>query len=329
MGIVTNGLVGYWHYQQGINGSTWDNISPNTEGNYNGQIAGAVLNSNGLYFDGIDDYVQVPKINKTDLGNIVEMEMIVNLPLNAPTDVSKTLFGTVDIDMQTFSQKAFFGAIGGQGTSVALIDQQFTVPAFPKNTTMQLNINLNKNTGESSFYLNGNLLKTHINKNARLILLTPSDTIIRFFQYYSTMVTPNADSLLKGTLISAKMYNKVLTSSERTQNINNGVEIGLGSTPVSPPKVTITNQNKYVISQKDGFSFSTVTFKFDKDITEWKIKLLGTSHDTGTLINFGSATLDNSEIEAIIDYNDLLQEGQYRFNIYGKDSDGNWTPYES
>ena len=55
--IVTNGLVGYWHYKDGVSGTVWNNIAPDTVGQYNGTINGAVLDAYGVYFDGVDDKV--------------------------------------------------------------------------------------------------------------------------------------------------------------------------------------------------------------------------------------------------------------------------------
>lgn len=55
--IVTNGLVGYWHYKDGVSGTVWNNIAPDTVGQYNGTINGAVLDAYGVYFDGTNDSV--------------------------------------------------------------------------------------------------------------------------------------------------------------------------------------------------------------------------------------------------------------------------------
>lgn len=110
-------------------------------------------------------------------------------------------------------------------------------------------------------------------------------------------------------------------------NITVDGTVHLEEPPISnPPTVTIVSQSQQKVSDENGVDRATVTFTFDQDVTEWKVNVLGSSHDTGTLADSGGAVTQGTEITAEIDYTELYQEGQNRINIYGKN--GEWTPYE-
>jgi hypothetical protein len=54
--IVTNGLKVYYNSKEGVDGNTWQNIAPDTEGDYDLTINGATHSQDGFIFDGIDDF---------------------------------------------------------------------------------------------------------------------------------------------------------------------------------------------------------------------------------------------------------------------------------
>src|SRR5690606_13742516 len=62
LGVVSDGLEGYWHYKNGIKGDEWKNLSPTTTGKSKGIIYGATLHEDGLYFNGADDSFEVQSV---------------------------------------------------------------------------------------------------------------------------------------------------------------------------------------------------------------------------------------------------------------------------
>ncbi len=113
--------------------------------------------------------------------------------------------------------------------------------------------------------------------------------------------------------------------------------------------ISIISLSKEVISQIEGMDSSIVTFESDEDIVAWKIKLGGTSHDSGVLIDelrldfayydsesvgdWDSKTVgEMSKIDSGVDisceiFATDLNEGNNRLNVYGLDLADNWDLY--
>lgn len=117
------------------------------------------------------------------------------------------------------------------------------------------------------------------------------------------------------------------------------------------PIVNLKNVSAYKISGKDGINKSLATFSFDVPVVEFKVNVLGISHSTGKVAEYGSRTVDEmknytvdqmlnftvddaraisntTDIIAEIDWTELYQEGENRVNIYGRSLNNEWTPYE-
>jgi hypothetical protein len=118
-----------------------------------------------------------------------------------------------------------------------------------------------------------------------------------------------------------------------------------------PPTVTILGISLPTISDEIGMNKTEITFKFDIDVTEYTVNVIGTSHLTGRIAHTGSAfnviemanmtvlelsqqtvkqvgaIVGGTEIVAEVDYTELYQEGMNRVNIYGKNTEGVWTTY--
>jgi hypothetical protein len=105
--------------------------------------------------------------------------------------------------------------------------------------------------------------------------------------------------------------------------------LGTTDPPSSPPIATIVSISKNEISDEPEMDRSTVTFTFDQDVIQWTVNVLGTSHDTGTVADYGTSAPSGTEITAEIDYMELAQEGDNRVNIYGQNSAEMWTEYIS
>jgi hypothetical protein len=320
MSIVTDGLVGYWHYQQGVSGSTWENIAPATKGQHNGQIDGAVLQSDGMYFDGVDDGIHIPNVPQVEsytLDMIFKRDKDVLGAIGEGYSLSENIHVLLRLNRE--STKALIYSLGSPniaGTSL------YTVNNFQANLNelVYLNVTFERNN-------DGYIVKTYRN-GSFLTEFTASkrDEGLGTDFYFGKVDSGNVP--FGGYFKSYRIYNKVLTDAEVQQNYQNGVVVGLDEEPPpqEAPKPTVLNISRNTISDEPNMDRATVTFTFDQDVTEWKVNVLGSSHDTGTIADSGGAVTQGTEITAEIDYTELYQEGQNRINIYGKN--GEWTPYE-
>lgn len=98
-------------------------------------------------------------------------------------------------------------------------------------------------------------------------------------------------------------------------------------TPTAPPLPTVISVSRGKISDETGVNSAVIRFKFDTDVTQWSVNVMGVSSDTGTIADSGGNVTAGTEITASIEWNELYQEGQNKVNIYGLNSFG-WTPYE-
>jgi hypothetical protein len=136
--------------------------------------------------------------------------------------------------------------------------------------------------------------------------------------YTDTGLTPNTQYTYKLIAVDGS-GNK---SAQNTYTVTTQVD----SIPVPTPTIVSISQN--VISDEVGKDICTVTFTFDTDVVAWEVRVLGTGHGTGTLADSGGAVASGTQIQAVIDWTELYQEGVNRVNIYGQSSTG-WTAYES
>lgn len=75
--IITDGLIGYWHYKRGIRGNTWYNIAPNTKGQYNATIHGnPIFTDKGLYLNGESDFIEVSGLQNASNYPTIEIGFI-------------------------------------------------------------------------------------------------------------------------------------------------------------------------------------------------------------------------------------------------------------
>lgn len=328
MGIITDGLIGYWHYQQGISGSTWGNIAPDNKGQYNGKINGATLKSDGMYFDGIDDFVEMPSL-PTD--GIFEVEMIVKIEETLTNGLIYGYMSTQPI------QVLLFGVNNNNFTS----SKNSSYGVAVKGSTISVNHQVD---GQNEKVFIDSKLKSPIGN----ISLLPTGSLNQ-----SWTIGRVTNQHYKGLIISLKVYNRKLTDTERLQNFKVGTQIGLDNRPPqeTSPNPTIINISKNTISDELNMNRAYATFSFDVPVVEFKVNVLGVSHSTGRVAEYGSRTVDEmknytvdqllsftiddarsissgTEIIAEIDWTELYQEGENRVNIYGRSLNNEWTPYE-
>lgn len=321
MGIVTDGLIGYWHYQQGVSGSAWNNIAPATSGIYDGQIFGAILQSDGMYFDGVDDY-----INFNSFAPLVGLsEFTIDIVATNPYDLNvRVLFGmyvnsSTRLSLGYYEEKTYISMYRSG------LSEIFGVKAIPYGNRSFV---LTMGAEGRKTYIDG-VFDVGDNYTFAFPLTIPSKVVVG-----AATASLSRNNFFKGKIIAIRIYNKSLTQTEITQNYSVGVNVGLVDEPTqSPPSVTIVNidaptpNNK--MSDEPNMDRATITFKFDKDVTEWRVRTVGSDHETGTLADSGGAVAANTNIIAEVDWTELYQEGQNRINIYGKGIDGQWTAYNS
>jgi hypothetical protein len=307
--VVTDGLVGYWHYQQGVSGSTWENIAPDTKGQYDGQINGAVLQSDGIYFDGVDDYVE---LNTFATSSVYEFEFYLSYISDNLHPILVSDLSQIGLILDSIGD--FFGTPSFVGSNL-----MFSPLALSKDVPYKINFIINLNYQTETLFVNNLEILGQVYNDPIILKNLSNGFNIAYFE----------GLFLHGKITSIKVYNKQLTTQERQQNSQVGTSIGLEDEPpiAEPPTPTIININKNTISDEPNMDRATVTFTFDQDVTEWRVRTIGTDHDTGILADSGGAVSAGTEITAEVDYTELYGEGQNRVNIYGKNADGQWTPY--
>jgi hypothetical protein len=119
------------------------------------------------------------------------------------------------------------------------------------------------------------------------------------------------------------------------------------------PKVAITGISFPKVSHEEGFESTNLTFKFSIDTDSYTVRCGGNSPTTGIDCQTGSRDVKtqalnytvlssstvkvsefrsikaNTEITANIHYSELLSEGDNKINIYGRNFDGIWTPFQT
>lgn len=333
MPIVTDALVGYWNSKQGVTSSVWENIAPSTKGKYNGIISGALSQNEGLSFDGIDDSVKVLALQESDNSNRYEFEIYINVhSLLADNDYMLGLIGMLRMDMMSSITEGFILAYD-QVESVLIVSNTLIPYTIPLNSLLKINLNWDISTQLFSLFINDISIVQNIN-DPRVTLLSPTrgsfgigSTDIKttmMGQIYSEGMTNS----FYGHIKSVKLYKRHLTSQERAQNTIVGDTIGLDESSVpSTPSVILISANKMELGKHEETNQSIITIRFDKNVIEYVARLNGTSYDTGTLVHQGGSVSANTNAQVIVDWNELTTEGQNRINIYGKGTDGSWTPY--
>lgn len=231
MPIITNGLIGYWNVKQGVNGSGWTNIAPATMGKYDGVIFGAVNQSEGMYFDGVDDCVGFQALQSVDNPKRYEFEIYLKAPFNGD-DAQQVILGRYDMTF-TPSAKIKTLQLGTRknGTSVINVGGTKT-QSLPKDTVFKLNYVVDlTGAGLEIVYLNDTQIASYTPPVGNMADLSADWALGARADV--TMGSPTVTNFFKGHVQSLKLYNRQLTPTERAQNSSIGSEVGLIESP--PP----------------------------------------------------------------------------------------------
>ena len=322
MAIVTDKLIGYWHYKNGITSGYTNNLSPTNKGLYNLQVFGGItLNSEGFVMDGNDDYFYCQRIPSSS--SAYELEFVVKTPsAKGSADDMFMYFSSLDVE-----QNIGMSIAQTQSLSAFNIVEGFVNHSVNTSSILKLNVSFNTSTKMIGVFVNGTQILNY-NASGSSTNIGLSNSL--YFGVYAIPMFGFLDYFFKGIIKSIKLYDKVLSASERNQNLATDMDtIGIETGNPTPPQPTIVSNSKTTLSRNADFRQSNLVFKFDKKVTQWTVNVGGTSPTTGYVADSGGVVNANTNITAIVDDMELQSEGQNKVNIYGKGEDGLWTAYES
>ena len=209
---VKSGLIlhldGLDNTKNGHNNSTtvWEDLSGN---NNNGTIKGASWLNDGLYFDGVDDYVPIAELNYPEF--TVEATFKVS-KLVGNSDEPKVICnhntGGFDIDINNDCINSF-PYINGEYRNMKY-DRKITV-------NKKYNVTMTTNGSESKLYVNGVLVSNISVENGSIGYPSNNSLVMLGANPNGSSLDP-APSFFNGAIYSVRMYNRVLTEQEVKNN---------------------------------------------------------------------------------------------------------------
>lgn len=328
MGIVTDGLIFYINHNHALMSGSLESIHP-SEHIYDISVNGALFSDshNGIFFDGVDDNITVSNIPKVESYSveiaITKTEDRTGVIIDASEDNASNMFIFVYNSTEKNPPSVSIGSSNSVGTS--------NKGQFPKTNPKENELTYITYTFESYVNKSGVLdyiVRSYVNNELTATNHGASfrDSDVGLGDKITIGSRSSGFATYKGLLHSLRIYDKVLTDEEVSQNYQMGTDIGLVSESTSP-EVKSISVNNYRVSRVIGYNVSTLEFSFNQDVVEWRVVLLGSSHDTGTILDSGGETISDDKVFSVIATNELFQEGENRINIYGKNADGNWTLY--
>ncbi len=207
---VKSGLIlhldGLDNTKSGHNNSTnvWEDLSGN---NNNGTIKGASWLNDGLYFDGVDDWVPIKELNYPE----VSLEVVFK-DNSIPDNSHHYMFCNMEQGGYGLGNNGSNGLVGQ--VCVNNEYQYLSIDNF--DSTIKNTLTITSNGKESKLYLNGNLVKSIIVENG--IISYPNNSTIMALGTNPESSTNIQLESYKGNIYSARMYNRVLTEQEVKNN---------------------------------------------------------------------------------------------------------------
>lgn len=315
MTVVTDSLKYYYHYASNCSASGWGNIAPS------GTVPIGVMNNvtftNGVpTFNGTNSTVDFTGINLQSPTSAFTVEIIFerNTSNLAETVCLSGYYGSSE-RFHLMSSGEFMGSASLEAyinRSGALSLRRDDVKN--KGERVHLTLVYSPMTGAKKFFRDGSLISS--STTSTLPFTRPN-----YNMYLGCLYNGSKSSFHNGKIYTVRVYNKALTDEEVFSNYTNALDIGI-SAPV--PIATVVSASKPKISRQNGAEKTYVTFKFDKDITSYVVRVGGSDYQTGFLADSGGAITANTEIVAEIDHTELSSEGINRINVYGQGS-GGWS----
>ena len=209
---VKSGLIlhldGLDNTKSGHNNSTnvWEDLSGN---NNNGTIKGASWLNDGLYFDGVDDYVPIAELNYPEF------------TVEATFKVSK-LVGNSDEPkvICNHEEGGFDIAINDDCISSNLyINGAYRLIKYNRKitTNQKYNVTMTTNGSESKLYVNG-VLVSNVSVENGAIKHPSNNTVVMLGTNPSGSLPGSNLYFFNGAIYSVRMYNRVLTEQEVKNN---------------------------------------------------------------------------------------------------------------
>ncbi|UGO51055.1 concanavalin A-like lectin/glucanase [Bacillus phage vB_BanS_Nate] len=317
MAIITANLTHYYHYQSKCSAMGWENISPTSPSGVPIGTMNNIAFANGVpTFNGTSSTVDITGFTLANQNSEFTIDCIVQRVAGDASQLSHITkwYGTAErVTMNTVGAfqagretVGMYYERGGGGT--------LSSPEMTLGTNI-LHIVFTFTASTKKLYVNGQLVATDV--RTTLPFSRANYNLYIGCNYYN-----GKNTFFKGNIYSVRGYTKALTDAEVLQNYNNGLDIGMGS---SAPIASIVSSTRTKISKISGAEKALVTFKFDKDVQEYKVMVGGSDYQTGILADSGGAKTANTNIVAEIDYTELSVEGLNRVIIYGQGTDGTWS----
>jgi hypothetical protein len=222
--IVTDGLIGYWHYAEGVEGAVWKNIAPATKDNaeHNGSLKnGATLQSDGVYFDGVNDYASLGWWGHSYGDGFDNSSFTIELKVAIQSVTSNYDYMNIvsignyedyfDINYTPADTIGFSKEVNPRVDEIAIVSVKEWVT---------ITVVYNNTSGLWKYYKDGqDVSGSGINQKNPL----------RYSQMTITLASYNAERMVRASMKIKhfKLYNRVLDSEEIAQNFSMGDDVGL------------------------------------------------------------------------------------------------------
>lgn len=199
--IVTDNLIGYWHYNLGLNGTAWNNLAPSTIGTRNGVITNATLVSDGLSFSG-NGYVTVSGFS----GAMSELSVEVVVSLNSATTGQNILGMGTQMRIWNYYNSSDMANAGITGTIST--EDMYSKSLLNSSQFYMITLTWKTSGQTATVYVNGQQVRQGV-----ILQSSPTTSTLYFGGIF-------AGGSLNGKIKSVKIYNKTLTQAEVSTNYN-------------------------------------------------------------------------------------------------------------
>lgn len=288
MGIVTDGLVGYWHYAQGYNNGVWQNIAPATVGQYNGTVNGGVsLVSDGVTFDGTTGYINIGALPLLTGLSSFTLQVLVGSVTSGATSL-------YSIGLASDSSNRYGITFANNYPKFTSVVNSATNSMSPSSNTLGSGMaTVTVDSSGRKLYLNN----SSPNKSDTTTITLPTINYVSIgCIYYGTPLVPNY--FFNGKIRAVRIYNRALTQAEITQNYNvANSDTGLGTTGT----VGTTNYN----TKQSLYNTGTLAYNLKQALYQ----TLSQSFDT-KLQQYQNGSMDMDSRQELFNQSSILMDSK-------------------
>lgn len=266
MAIVTNGLIAYYNSLQGVSGTTWSNLA-STGTKYDATLfTGYQVTASGMNFwnNSSGGGAVVSKFTElATAGTPFTIEFRANQA--QITNLPNFYIGTTDNTSEANTDSLASGA------NLNGFSQDFSTVLYQNDAGNQYVWNsvlqINQDQYFSVVYDGGTNLTLYLNGASQgVVTVASNSTLINSADTYFGITDVNYT--VNGVIDNFRVYNRALSSSEITQNYQNGTAVGMGGGGTPPPSYTEDLPVLNSIYPDDQFSFTSSTVTFSGTITD-------------------------------------------------------------